>query len=169
MKYCGKCKRLFSGANTEHCPGCGRRAIDSPSPSSPVFLLTANGFELERITAALHGAGIPSTYQETRRDAGLQILNAAPPENCDLYVPLAAYEEASDLLIGIGALREEDAFAQDDPALPETAPPAEEEDLPDKKAKAIRIASAILFLGLIAAAVFLADLLCEWIPRLLLH
>ena len=70
--------------------------------------------ELERIRAALHDADIPYSYQEARRDTGIQILNSAPPENCDVFVPLSAYNDALEVLIGIGALKENDIPDIDD-------------------------------------------------------
>ena len=96
MRYCTKCKILTR--DHEKCPFCSRKTIDNPSHFSPVRIITANGFELERIRAALNDAGIPYSYNESVKDTGLQILNSAPPENCDVYVPLSAYAQACELL-----------------------------------------------------------------------
>ncbi len=164
MRYCTKCHRLFTADAPESCRFCSRTLINDPSEDSPVRMLSANGFELERICAALKGEGIPCSYQHERRDGGIQILNSAPIENCDVFVPLRFYNEARDTLIGIGAIGEEGADEPDIPEPEEKKTP--EEDLSSGRARAIRILSVILFLGLIAAAVFLTDFVVALIQNL---
>lgn len=165
MKYCTRCHRLYTADSPESCRFCSRTLISDPSEDSPVRMLSANGFELERICAALRGEDIPCSYQHERRDGGIQILNSAPMENCDVFVPLRLYNQARDILIGIGALGEENADEADIPAPEEKKAPAEEELSPGR-ARAIRILSVILFLGLIAAAVFLTDFVVALIQNM---
>ena len=56
MKYCSKCKKIYFDFEGERCPSCNRKLIDEPNHFSPVYIITANGFELERIRAALESA-----------------------------------------------------------------------------------------------------------------
>ncbi len=107
LKYCSKCKNLHFSKELDKCPRCGKRLIDEPSHYSPVKIVTANGFELERIRSALTQADIPFSVTEEKYDTGLQILNSAPPENCAFCVPIAHYDKAVETLVGIGALDED--------------------------------------------------------------
>lgn len=165
MRYCTKCKKLYKGDETEKCLVCGKKTISDPSHYSPVNVVTANGFELERIRAALHDADIPYSYQEARRDTGIQILNSAPPENCDVFVPLSAYEKTMDVLIGIGAVKE-DISQADTEKLREAEKAAEDEELPPEKARRIRILSGIAFILLLVLVVWLVDIGFEFVKSL---
>ena len=166
MRYCTKCKKLYKGEETEKCFVCGKKTISDPSHYSPVNVVTANGFELERIRAALHDADIPYSYQEARRDTGIQILNSAPPENCDVFVPLSAYEKTMDVLIGIGAVKEEEISQADTEKLREAEKAAEDEELPPEKARRIRILSGIAFILLLVLVVWLVDIGFEFVKSL---
>ena len=53
MRYCTKCKKLYKGDETEKCFVCGKKTISDPSHYYPVNVVTANGFELERIRAKM--------------------------------------------------------------------------------------------------------------------
>ena len=165
MRYCTKCKKLYKGDETEKCFVCGKKTISDPSHYSLVNVVTANGFELERIRAALHDADIPYSYQEARKDAGIQILNSAPPENCDVFVPLSAYEKTMNVLIGIGAVKEEISQA-DTEKLREAEKAAEDEELPPEKARRIRILSGIAFILLLVLVVWLVDIGFEFVKSL---
>ena len=159
MKYCTKCKKIENDLQRANCRFCGKALIDNPSHYSPVHIVTANGFELERIKAALTEADIPFTVQQTKDDTGLQILNAAPMENCQVFVPLAYYTDSTSLLIGIGALREaEELDEEEEKRLQEERKKTEEELSPQKRFW-VRLLSIIAFIGLVAAVVFLADLI----------
>ena len=170
MKYCGKCKRLFADDSLANCKSCGRRLISDPSHYSPVYLITANGFEFERIRSAIGSAEIPYSYHESVHDAGIQILNSAAPENCDIFVPLSSYADARDILAGIGAWKEEDIldFSEDDEEkLRKAKKTAEQEpELSPRKAAVIRIVSMIVFLGVLVGVAFLSDLLIGLIKGL---
>lgn len=162
MKYCTRCKRIFFKTEKDNCPLCQKKMTDNPNHYSPVYVVTANGFELERIRSVLDSEGISYSVNESRNDTGLQILNSAPPENCDLYIPLCEYEKAVELLKGAGAVTEEEAPEPDDSSrqvLQEASKKASEEHMDPKKARAVRIFSAIAFLLILAGAVYLTDLI----------
>lgn len=170
MKYCTKCKKVYLKAEkAEICPLCRKKLISNPAPASPVGIIIANGFELERICAALKDGKIPYSYKQDRSDTGLQILNSAPFENCVIYVPLSDYNQAAEILIGIGALKEEeipdlDAEQEEFSRLQEQA---QQEELPPKKAAMIRALSLFAFFVIVAVVVFLTDRLLDWIKPLL--
>ena len=156
MKYCSKCKKVHINTEIQNCPACKRKLIENPNGFSPVNIITANGFELERIKSALADSEIPFSVKEERYDTGLQILNSAPPENCSFFVPLSHYDKAVETLIGIGALSEE---------------AVEEIDKADKeyleKARLIRIFSFLGFIAVLVGFSFLVDYLLSFITPLL--
>lgn len=162
MKYCSKCKKIYINIEENRCPRCSRKLIDEPSHYSPVRLITANGFEFERIRAAIDSAEIPYSYHQAERDAGLMILNSAPPENIDIFVPLSAYDDAINILVGIGALKEDELAEMDNHTQEQfrkAKKEASEEELSPKKAGIIRLLSAVGFLLALLAACWLADLI----------
>ena len=170
MKYCSKCKKIHTNKDLKNCPTCKRKLIDNPSHYSPVNLITANGFELERIHSALTQADIAFSVKEENYDTGLQILNSAPPENCSFFVPLSYYDKAVETLIGIGALSEE-AVEEIDKADKEYLEKAREQEkkdeLPEEKARLIRILSFLGFIAVLVGFSILVDYLLSFITPLL--
>ena len=127
-------------------------------------MVTANGFELERIKAALKDEKIPFTVSEAVKDAGIQILNSAPPENCRVFVPLSFYNQACELLIGIGALKQAEELTDEEQEILEKKRQSDDEDgLSPRKRFLSRLLFIIMFIAMIAGAVFLADLLIPFI------
>ena len=170
MKYCSKCKNLHFNKELEKCPRCGKKLIEEPSYYSPVKIVTANGFELERIKSALTEADIPFSATEERYDTGLQILNSAPLENCAFCVPIAHYDKAVETLAGIGALNEDSIHEIDneDMEFLEKSRQQEEDDaLPEGKARLIRIFSFLGFLIVLVGFAYLVDWLLSFVTPLL--
>ena len=157
MRYCTKCKKLYTTDDLTTCRLCGKPLIDDPNQYSPVDVVTANGFELERIKAALTEAKIPFTVRETRADTGLQILNAAPPENSCVTVPLGYYTQTMELLIGIGAVQEAEELNADDEAKLLAERQQTQEEMSPRKRFWAQLLSILLFIGLVALVVLFAD------------
>lgn len=170
LKYCSKCKNLHFSKELDKCPRCGKRLIDEPSHYSPVKIVTANGFELERIRSALTQADIPFSVTEEKYDTGLQILNSAPPENCAFCVPIAHYDKAVETLVGIGAL-DEDAIheldREDEEFLEKSRQQENDDTLPENKARLIRIFSFLGFLAVLVGFAYLVDWLLSFVTPLL--
>lgn len=170
MKYCSKCKNVHINKELTICPHCRRKLIENPSHNSPVNVVTANGFELERIKSALAQADIPFSIKEERYDTGLQILNSAPPENCSFFVPLSYYDKAIETLIGIGAVNSEilqELDQEDEKFLEQSREQEKQDELPEKKARLIRIFSFLGFLIVLALVAYLADYLLSFVTPLL--
>lgn len=168
MRYCTRCKRIYFNNENGLCPLCGRQMTDDPNILSPVYVLTANGFELERVRSVLDSEGIAYTVNEARHDAGIQILNSAPPENCDVYVTLSEYERAVETLKGSGAISD-DIPEPDEKAkeqISEAKKKDQEEHLDPKKARNIRIFSAIAFLLILVGVVYLTDFIIALVRKL---
>ncbi len=170
MKYCSKCKQIHTAKELTVCPHCSKKLIENPGCYSPVKTVTANGFELERIRAALTNADIPFSVKEERYDTGLQILNSAPPENCSFFVPLCHYDEAVQTLIGIGAVKEnelQELDKQDEEFLRQSRQQEKSQELPENKARLIRFLSFIGFLGVLVVFAWFVDYLLSFLTPFL--
>ena len=163
MKYCTKCKKIFTDDKTEKCPVCSKQMIDDPSRYSPVNIVTANGFELERIKAVLTEAEIPFSVQEAKDDTGLQILNSAPLENSCVFVPLSFYTQSCELLMGIGAIKEAEEMSDDDEMMLIEQREKEFEEMSPQKRFWVKFFSIIGFILIIAATVLVADFIGRFI------
>ncbi len=168
MRYCTHCKTIFND-NVTVCKKCGKKTISNPNHYSPINIITANGFELERIKASLSDSDIPFSVQETQQDTGLQILNSAPPENCNVFVPLSSYDDAVSVLVGIGALKDNEIPEIDEQTqsyIKKSKKNAQETQLSPKKARIVRILSFIGFLLVLVGVVYLTDFLISFIKPL---
>ncbi len=163
MKYCTKCKKVYANDKTEVCPKCRRELISDPNSFSPVDLVTANGFELERIGAALKDEGIPFTTREVKRDMGISIMNAAPPENCIVTVPLGHYKQASELLIGIGAMDEAEELKDEDIEKLSEEENSKEKEEPLTKSTFNKVVLIVMFVILVGITIALADIIGRFI------
>ena len=132
------------------------------------FLVSASGFELERIKTALSDNGIPNDSKAQKKSFSAKAVTGVDNSEQDIYVSEEDYDKAYDLCVGIGAIRpegEEQEILPDDEAAP--APAEEEfEDMPDGKRTAVRIISAILFVLLAAMVIFGTDAITGWIKSL---
>ncbi len=141
------------------------------------FLVSASGFELERIRTALLDNGIPSDSKPQRRNFSAKAVTGVDNSVQDIYVAEKDYENAYDLCVGIGAIHieGEEEIIEDDAAFAEAAENAEEtsaapaeefEEMPSGKRTAVRIVSAILFILIATAIIFGTDYFMGWIKGL---
>lgn len=166
MKYCTRCKLIFNDNNQNICPKCRKKLISNPSSYSAVKVITANGFELERIRSALTDADIPFSVQQTRSDTGIQILNSAPPENCNIFVPLSSYDDAIEVLVGINALKDNEIpeiNEETQKEIKKAKADAEKNDMSPRKRFWVKLLSLIAFLLIISGVVFLTDYLMSFV------
>ena len=128
------------------------------------FLVSASGFELERIRTALSDNGIPNDSKPQKRNFSAKAVTGTDISIQDIYVAESDYEKAYDLCVGIGAIKlegEETILGE------EEADAVEEfEDMPSGKRTAVRIVSAILFVLLAAMVIFGVDAITGWIKSL---
>ena len=129
------------------------------------FLLSASGFELERVKTALADNGIPNDSKPQKRSYSAKAVTGVDNSEQDIYVAESDYEKAYDLCVGIGAIRIE---GEETTILEDTDKPAEEEfeDMSPQKRTAVRIVSAILFILIAAAVIFGVDSITGWIKGL---
>ena len=128
------------------------------------FLVSASGFELERIRTALSDNGIPNDSKPQKRNFSAKAVTGTDISIQDIYVAESDYEKAYDLCVGIGAIKlegEETILGEEEAAAVE-----EFEDMPSGKRTAVRIVSAILFMLLAAMVIFGVDAITGWIRSL---
>ena len=168
MKYCTRCK-IIADDNKNVCIKCGKKLISNPNHYSAVNVITANGFELERIKSAFTDAEIPFSVQQTRNDTGLQILNSAPPENCNIFVPLSSYNDAISILVGIGAIKDDEIPEMDEQTqndIKKAKKDAENEELSPRKRFWVKLLSFLGFILILIAVTFFADYIGSLIKQL---
>ena len=127
------------------------------------FLMSASGFELERVRTALSDNGIPNDSKPQKRNFSAKAVTGVDISEQDIYVAESDYEKAYDLCVGIGAITpegEEVTVQEDDELLPEEE---QFEEMPQGKRIAVRIISAVLFLLIAAAVIFGTDFITNWI------
>ena len=69
------------------------------------FLVSASGFELERIRTALSDNGIPNDSKPQKRNFSAKAVTGTDISIQDIYVAESDYEKAYDLCVGIGAIK----------------------------------------------------------------
>jgi hypothetical protein len=151
MKYCTKCKSLDE-KDALACPQCGTRPMRAVQAEDPVFLVSASGFERERITAALGDAGIPVVEEMEKREAASAVVMGELSCGMRLFVPYRMLSSAQDVLIGIGASQPEGEEAK---IVEEEVPPQEEPAPPMSRGKrfVVRAVSVVLFIAIVWAVV----------------
>lgn len=126
------------------------------------FLLSASGFELERVKTALSDNGIPNDSKPQKRNYSAKAVTGVDNSQQDIYVAAADYDKAYDLCVGIGAIHlegEEEEILETEPSAAEE----EFEEMPQGKRTAVRIISALLFILIAAALIFGVDYFTSWI------
>lgn len=152
MLYCAKCQLLVR--EDECCPVCGSRKLREVESTDPVMLMTTDRTAAEAILAAFQDGNIPCE----QRDSGPGSLPAFFPrasyDSVNLFVPFEATDRCREILTGMGILGEREQRRKK-----EAPDPPEEQTEPMSPARKtiLRILSAIAFILLIFAVVFLSD------------
>ncbi len=167
MKYCNSCRKLHND-NEETCKECKKPLNVIEDNNTPVFLISAEGFEKDRIIAALSDAGIPSDTKRRKKDNSANTVTGVDMSDLNILVPYQAYKKAYDICVGIGAIKEEGEEIIEDGVYE----PSNEKSL-DKQfeelndgSKVGRIVLALMLLILIGLAVFGTDAITGFIKNL---
>ena len=163
MKYCKKCSLLIKD-DLNSCTSCGKALESSISDKSPVVVVTASGFEKERICTVLTDNDIPYSVRVAPKKGIPTEMNAVTGNSKtahQIVVPYEFYNKAMEQLVGINAVQFSDEELQ---SLTEAL---EREESSNKasnindyfsvKNRIIRIASACAFFALVALVVFGVD------------
>lgn len=167
MKYCKKCKHLYNDEDSR-CTSCKKGQLDDVSDNTPVYLLSADGFELTRVKTALEDNGIPCDTAAKKHSYSAQAVTGYDSSQCDLLVPFSAYQKAYDICVGIGAI-ESDAKIVDEESDSESVKSAGEafEEMSGVKRTTVRIVSAILLILIFCAVIWGTDFVTSLIKNLL--
>ena len=162
IKYCFRCKKIYDTENNI-CSECGKKLVEHPAGESPVAIITTGGFELERVKAALEDEGIPCSVQEARGNVNMKILNNADNGENIIMIPLAAYNHACDVLIGIGAMKPQDntLTVPDDIKIENT-----DEEMSPRKRFWVRAGSIVLFIIVVWLAITATDIGISLVKKL---
>lgn len=164
MKYCKKCNLLVKN-NIDKCTECGNLLDNSqPLDKSPVVVVTASGFEKERICTILEEKNIPYSVRVVTKK-GIPTQSDAVTGNSKtahhIIVPYEFYNKAMEQLVGINAVNLTDDELQ---SLTEALEREESsgkkpsaDDYFSVKNRVIRIVSAIAFFALVALVIFGVD------------
>lgn len=170
MKYCKKCKHIHNDSD-EKCSVCSKPLMKITDDNTPVYLITASGFELQRIKTALEDNGVPCDTISLKRSYSAEAVTGYDTAEYDLLVPYAAYEKSYDICVGIGAIREDGEEIIEDGSFPanENTESLDEqfEKMSRVKRTTVRVVSAVLFLILIAAVIYGTDFITGFIKGLM--
>lgn len=171
MKYCNKCKRIYNDEDLtcENCKGKSK-LLSIDDDNTPVNLLTAEGFELKRVQSALEDAGIPNDAALCEHNYSADAATGFDRSKYNVLVPFSAYEKAYDVCVGIGAIKlDDEQIVDNDENLTDNELKSKEEQfeqMSGAKRTTVRVITALLFLGLVALAVFGTDFIMNLIKGL---
>ena len=173
MKYCSKCKRLHNDEETV-CKNCKAQLKTITDENTPVYLLTASGFELQRVKAALEDSTVPcdatiKKCMENKYSKSIKAYTGYDDLTYDVYVPYSAYEKAFDTCVGIGAIKlEGEEILDEDVEYTENDGETLDEQfekMTGAKRTTVRIVSALLLLLIVAGVVFGTDAIMNFIKE----
>ena len=171
MKYCKVCKKLCFG---EAIPfdGCKHKLRNIEDINEPVRLCVAGGTERAMLTGMLKDVNIPYVEEPVYpQGVANEIVTGYDVKlsNISIVVPFSALPKASELLSTIETL-DNDIEPHMDEIEAELSRLKAEKDEADSMNPALRttikVITAILFLALIALAVFGTDALTTWFKGL---
>lgn len=169
MKYCNKCKRIYNDEDI-NCSHCISELTELKDPNTPVYLLTASGFELQRVKTALEDCAIPNDTLSCKHNYSAEAVSGYDRSEYDILVPYSAYEKAYDTCVGIGAINigEEEIIADDENSVNSEVHSFDEqfEKMSGVKRTTIRVVTAVLFLALVALAVYGTDFIMDLLKNL---
>lgn len=171
MKYCNKCKRIYNDEDLV-CENCKNKSKLLPikDDNTPVNLLTAEGFELKRVQSALEDAGIPNDAELCEHNYSVSAVTGYDQSKYNVLVPYSAYEQAYDICAGIGAIKlDDEQIVDNEENITDNKAISNEEEfeqMGSTKRTIVRIVTALLFIGLVALAVFGTDFIMNLIKGL---
>ncbi len=171
MKYCNKCKRIYNDEDVS-CPECKGKSklVPIEDDNTPVYLMSAEGFELQRVKTALEDSGIPNDTAAKKHNYSAEAVTGYDISKYDILVPYSAYEKAFDVCVGIGAINigEEEILDDDGKPVNSDQKSLDEQfkEMSGFKRTTVRVVTALLFLGLVALAVFGTDFIMNFLKSL---
>ena len=168
MKYCESCRKLYND-NDEKCLECKKTLKTVEDINTPVYLLSAEGFEKDRIITALEDNGIPTDTKCIKHQTSTNAVSGVDASYARILVPYQAYEEAYDICVGIGAIKEEGTEILDEVDFEDKDVKNVDEQFSEMTGggRAGRIALAVLLLVVFALAIFGTDAIMNFLKKLI--
>ena len=163
MKICDKCRRIYNDEELM-CSECKRPLEIIEDENTPVYMLSAQGFELSRVCTALEDNGVPCDTAAKKKNISAEAVTGYDSSEYDLLVPYSAYEKAYDICVGIGAIDEGEAEILNDdgqPAEKVKSATEEFEEMSGVKRTTIRIISAVLLIAVFCVVIWGTDYIME--------
>ena len=170
MKYCKKCKHIHNDTESL-CINCKKSLLEITDENTPVYLISADGFELKRIKAALEDCGIPTDSVAKDPKISAEAVTGFDNAESDILVPFSAYEKAYDVCIGIGAIKEDgEEIIEGEVDIPtnsgDKSLDEQFEEMSGAKRTTVRVVSAFLLLLVFAVVIFGTDFIMQFIKNL---
>lgn len=172
MKICPSCKRLHSDTYTT-CTECQKTLRGIESETEETYLVTAEGFEREHIKASLEDVGIPCVPRFRKDMYSSDSVTGKDTSLAEINVPFSAFPKAYDTCVMIGSIDPQQPLNFDMDEVKEICREIGEknrdlirEEMSPQKRTTYKVLGAVLFLLLIAAAVWGTDLVAAWIKGL---
>lgn len=172
MKICPGCKRLYSDTYTV-CTECKKTLRGIQNETEDTYLVTAEGFEREHIKAALEDVGIPCVPRFGKDMYSSDTVTGKDTSLAEINVPFSAFPKAYDTCVMIGAIDPDQPLNFDMEEARKLCREIGEknkdlltEEMSPQKRTTYKVLGAVLFLLLIAAAVWGTDLIAAWIKGL---
>lgn len=160
MKYCKNCGKILEQDNEKcFCRKKGEIINSEPAKDFPVVAIRASGFEKERICAALGDDKIPYSIRIAQKQFSSNAVTGSSNADYDILVPYGFYFEAVKLLVGINALKMNEAQleALEKNLIKNKQDEFDIEDYYSTKNKVIRMISVVLVLAIMAGVVLGVD------------
>ncbi len=163
MKYCPKCKKLYTQEDTRMCDTCKKsKLISEIKGGDAVRLCQVNAAQREYIIRVLKENEVPCSYENVNQNLGMGF------EEFNIFVPYKYAKVAYDICRENGLMAVDEVFE----ALEEIdvsqieIEPSEFEQMSPAKRTTVRILSAILFILVVCLVVFGVDFVMEIILNL---
>ncbi len=151
--------------NEEKCTECKKPLYEIKDDTTPVYLLSATGFELDRVKAALEDNGIPCDSLRKKNTTSADAVTGFDTSEYYIVVPYSAYEKAYDTCVGIGAIKDDEAKIIDE-EVPYSESEEQFEEMSSAKRTTVRIVSAILLVIIFAGVIYGTDFIMHFIKGL---
>lgn len=162
--YCNRCHRIYDDGSS--CPRCKRPLQNDIKPSTPVTVVSASGFERDRITAALEDENIPFATRAEKKEISADAVTGFDSSRYRIEVPFSSYKKAMELLVGINAVAPPQEELENIENMPDTNED-EFDDMSPRKRMLVRIISIILLILVVALVILGVDAVTAIIKNLL--
>ncbi|MBQ6626486.1 MAG: hypothetical protein IIX27_04260 [Ruminococcus sp.] len=174
MKFCNDCKKLYADTDSV-CTSCNKNLKEIKDINEPIMLCVVGGVERGALCGALRDAQIPFVErQHGRMGVSNELVTGYDAKllNLEILVPYSALPKAYDIakqleLCDDGMDSVIEQVKADVEKYKETMKADEAAPMSRKKRTTVKVLSALLFIIILALAIFGTDYVMELIKNLL--